>query len=169
MSLLDLVRTAAHQGLTTKAGDGLAPLRLSKDVLRRVNVLLGQPVCSAETLAARREATAKLHDLRSARARGAAAAPREKERAQAPVTIYFEKERNARELGRIEELFSTKGIKATRLDVAGDEATLRFVLRTANVEADQLPVVFVGDRPIGTYRMVVDADVSGALTRALFP
>lgn len=169
MSLLDRVRTTAHQGLHSKVGDGLAPVRLSKDVLRRVNVLLGQPVCSADALAARREAEARLDSLRSARQAGAAPVAAPKARVQAPVTIYFEKDRNPRELARIDELCASKGLVTTRLDVSGDETTLRFVLRTANIEADQLPVVFVGDRAIGTYRMVVDADVSGALDRALFP
>lgn len=170
MSLLDLVRTQAHRSITTPMGDGVLPLRVSKDLLRRANVLLGQPLCTPEALEERRSAAAKLAELRRARAvaggRPQTAAP---PRVQAPVTIYFEKDRNDREVRKIEQLLSAKSIEAKKLDVSGDENTLAFVLRTARVDADQLPVVFVTDRAIGGYNALVDADVSGRLEREVFP
>ena len=46
--MLDLVRTSLHRVLTTARGDDLLALRLPKDIARRVNVALGQPICSAE-------------------------------------------------------------------------------------------------------------------------
>lgn len=168
MTLLDRVRTKAHQGLTTKLGDGLAPVRLSKELLRRTNLVLGKPLCSEEELAARRAAADKLEALRRARAAGQAPVAT-KARVQAPVTIYFEKDRNVRELRRIEELLAAKGIDARRLDVSEDRTTLDFVLRTARIEADRLPVVFVADRAIGNIQALVDADVSGRLEREVFP
>jgi hypothetical protein len=168
MSVLDVVRTQAHRSITSPTGDGLLPVRVSKDLLRRANSLLGKPLCSAEELEKRRAAATRLENLRADRARGnlaSAARPR----VQAPVTIYFQKDRNVRELRRIEELLAAKGIDARRLDVADDEATLDFVLRTAHVQADELPVVFVTDKPIGGYTRLVDADVSGRLEREVFP
>lgn len=168
MTLLDLVRTKAHQGLATRLGDGLPPVRLSKELLRRANNVLGKPLCSAEELEARRAAEEKLAALRRARARGNM--PEEKRaRVQAPVTIYFQKDRNVRELRRMEEVLAAKGIEARRLDVSDDEATLDFVMRKARVEADQLPIVFVAEKPIGTLQALVDADVSGALEHEVFP
>ncbi len=172
MSLLDRVRAQAHRSLTTSFGDALPPLRVSKDLLRRANMVLGTPLCSAEELELRRAAAARLATLRSERSRGAAAsnaATTPKPRVQAPVTIYFEKDRNVRELKRIEELLASKGIEARHNDVAGDEKTLAFVLRTAQVKADDLPVVFVADQAIGGYASLVDADVSGRLEREVFP
>lgn len=170
MSLFDRVRAQAHRTLTTSFGDALPPVRVSKDLLRRANAVLGAPLCSAEELDERRAAAQRLHDLRQARASGApmtSGAPLQ--RIQAPVTIYFEKDRNVRELKRIEELLQAKGIEVRLNDVAGDEKTLVFVMRTARVEADALPVVFVADRPIGGYTALVDADVSGRLEREVFP
>ena len=79
------------------------------------------------------------------------------------MTIYFEKDRNARELTRIEELLQAKGYAFQKRDVAGDEATLDFVMRTAKCKADELPVVFVSTDPVGNYQALVAADVSGTL------
>jgi glutaredoxin len=164
--LLDIVRTQLHRVITTPFGDRFAPVRVPKDLARRLNVTFGQPLCSSAELTARRAAVAKLSDLRrgrqgQARATGPA-------RVAAPVVVYFEKDRNARELAHVEELLSAKSIAFSRLDVAGDEATLTFVTRTAGCESDVLPVVFVGDAPIGGYRALVEADVSGTLEKALF-
>ncbi len=60
-----------------------------------------------------------------------------------------------RELVRIEELLSAKSYAWTRLDVAGDEATLDFVMREAACERDDLPVVFVANRVIGNFEALV--------------
>lgn len=171
MKVLDVVRSKVHAGITGPIGDNVTPVRLSKEMMRRVNVVLGQPLCTIEELEKRRAAEAKLAQLRGARSSGSApstpiaASPR----VQAPVNVYFEKDRNARELERIEQLLAAKNIVANRLDLAGDENTLQFVMRTANVKADELPVVFVGDMPIGGYTALVDADVSGRLQNALYP
>ena len=84
-------------------------------------------------------------------------------REPAPVLVYFEKDRNTRLLGRVEELLEAKGIAFKRLDVTGDEATRDFVLLRAKCEADDLPVVFVADHAIGPYDALVKAEVSGEL------
>lgn len=169
MGLLDRVRAQAHRSLTTSFGDALPPVRVSKDLLRRANMVLGTPLCSADELELRRAAAARLATLRSARSSGATVSKSPKPRVQAPVTIYFEKDRNVRELKRIEELLASMGIEARQNDVTGDEKTLAFVLRTAQVKADELPIVFVADQAIGGYASLVDADVSGRLEREVFP
>jgi hypothetical protein len=81
------------------------------------------------------------------------------------VLVYCESGRNTRELLRIEELLATKGYVWKRLDVSGDEATVDFVTRKAQVERDELPVVFVADEAVGPYPALVRADVSGELER----
>ena len=53
--------------IVSPRGDRFAPVRVSKDVLRRVNVSLGYPVTSAEELAKREAAAAKLVTLRACR------------------------------------------------------------------------------------------------------
>jgi hypothetical protein len=90
------------------------------------------------------------------------------QREPAPVIVYFEKDRNARMLSRIEEALSAKKIAYTLLDVSGDEATMQFITRTAKCEEDDLPIVFVASTPIGGYDALVAWDVSGELVKAVF-
>jgi len=159
---VDSLRSALHRAITTPRGDGLAPIRVPKDLLRRVNVTFGQPLCSKEELERRREAKARLTKLRATGGRTDMA------REQAPVMIYFEKDRNARLLGRIEELLTGEAIAFTKLDVSGDEATKNFVVREARCKEDDLPVVFVAGAVVGGYNELVDFNVSGKLRKAAF-
>jgi glutaredoxin len=162
-AMLDLVRFSLHRVITTPIGDSLLPVRFPKDIARRVNVAFGEPLCSKAELERRRAARVRLAELRRGGAKNKPA-PRE----AAPVMIYFEKDRNARMLGRIQEALDAKSIRYTLLDVAGDEATKDFVLREAKCKEDELPVVFVGGTPVGGYNELVDFDVSGKLAKAVF-
>jgi hypothetical protein len=167
--MLERVRDALYRAMTGAAGDSLAPVRIPKDLARRLNTTLGRPLAPLDELAKRARARAHLAGLRARPAVGATAAtdtPRQAKPA-APVVVYFEKDVNVRELLRIEDLLGAKGYAWTRLDVAGDEATLDFVMRTAACERDELPIVFVADRPIGNLQALVRADVSGDLARAI--
>jgi len=166
--ILDLVRTSLHRAITTPVGESFAPVRIPKDLVRRLNVTLGQPLCSAEELTRRRAATDRLASLRTARGQTGTAPAAPETRVAAPVVVYFEKDRNARELDRVEEVLKAKAIDYQRLDVAGDEATLAFVMRTAGCKEDELPVVFVAGAAIGGYRELVAADVSGTLAKAIY-
>jgi glutaredoxin len=158
--MLDRVREALFAAITTPRGDSLAAVRVPKDLARRLNATLGQPLATRDELAKRSKARARLAELRVA---GAKAGPVKRE--DAPVVIYFEKDRNVRELVRVEELLAAKGFSWKRLDVAGDEATLDFVMTKAKCEQDDLPVIFVADHVVGTYTALVEADVSGELAR----
>ena len=166
--LLDLLRTSLHRAITTPTLDsigGFSFARVPKDLARRLNVTLGQPLCSREQLAARRAAETRLDALRKGRvSREVTAAAR----VAAPVVVYFEKERNARERARVEDLLNARSIAYRLLDVTSDEATMTFVTRKAGCKEDDLPIVFVGETAIGDYRALVDADVSGALETALY-
>lgn len=166
--MLDFVRTSLHRAITTPAGDRFFPVRVPKDLARRFNALLGDPICSKQELERRRAGRAKLEELkknggRSSSAADAATAPA----VQAPVMIYFEKDRNARILGRIKEMLDAKQVAYTLLDIADDATTKDFVLREAKCKDDDLPVVFVASTPVGGYNELVDWDVSGRLAKAL--
>ncbi len=163
--MLDLFRTSLHRVLTTSRGDGFAPIRLPKDFARRVNAVLGEPICSAEELDRRRAGRAKLERLRGA---GVGAPAPSAPRATAPVMVYFERERNGRLLKRIEETLSAKAIPFRPLDVTGDETTLDYVMREAKCKADDLPIVFVAGSVVGGYNELVEWDVSGKLDRAVY-
>jgi hypothetical protein len=164
--ILDLVRTTLHSVITTPVGDKLALLRVPKGLARRLNITLGQPLCSSEELEKRRNAVTRLAALREGK--GHKSTSQDDARVAAPVMVYFEKDRNPRELVRVEELLKAKSYPYTLLDVAGDEATMSFVMHAAGVKDDDLPVVFVAGNPIGVYRALVEADVSGELKKAIY-
>jgi hypothetical protein len=167
--MLERVRDALYRAMTGPAGDALTPVRIPKDLARRLNTTLGRPLAPLDELAKRARGRTRLAELRAGHAAAAAdatTAPSVK-RVAAPILVYFEKDVNVRELLRIEELLGAKGHAWTRLDVAGDEATLDFVMREAGCERDDLPVVFVASQVIGNLDALVRADVSGDLARAI--
>jgi hypothetical protein len=182
--MLDRVRETLYRAITTPKGDSLLPIRLPKDLARRLNATFGSPLAPVAELAKRKAARERLANLRGAKVNGVsgvpaakgangangthgAVAPAAKPEA-APVMVYFEKDRNARELGRIEEALGAKNIVYKLLDVTGDEPALDFVMREAHCEKDELPIVFVGGAAIGGFRQLVEADVSGKLEQALY-
>jgi glutaredoxin len=158
--MFDGVRDALYRAIITPRGDSLLPLRVPKDLARRLNVTLGRPLAPRDELVGRARARTRLAELRTV-----AATPNRSRGEAAPVLVYFEKDRNVRELVRIEELLVAKGMAWTRLDVTGDEATADFVVRKAKCERDDLPVIFVADRAIGGFDALVRADVEGELER----
>ena len=162
--MLDRVRTSLHKVLTTPLGDGFLPVRVPKDLARRVNVMIGQPLCSADELRRRREASERLDKLRADAKAGKKGAVEARE--PAPVIVYFEKDRNARLFGRIKEALEARSIKYTALEV--DDATKSYVMREAKCKEDELPIVFVATTPIGGYNELVEWDVSGKLDMAVF-
>lgn len=163
--MFDLVRTTLHKAITTPAGDGFLPIRLQKDLARRVNAILGEPICSQAELERRRAGRARLEELK--KIGGRSASTPKVEALQAPVTVYYEKDRNARMFGRMKEMLDAKGVKYTVIDVTGDETSRQFVMREAKVKDDDLPVVFVASAAVGGYNELVDWDVSGKLAKAL--
>src|SRR5688500_9307113 len=98
--MLDLVRTGLHRVITTETGDRFLPVRLPKDIARRFNAMLGEPLCSKAELERRKSGAARLEALKKNGAKKSAPLQRE----MAPVMIYVEKDRNERMLGRIKEL-----------------------------------------------------------------
>jgi glutaredoxin len=165
--MFDLVRTSIHRAITTPVGDAFLPVRLPKDLARRFNSLLGDPICSKEELERRRAGQAKLEELKKNGGRSKSGAVEIVEAVQAPMMVYFEKDRNARMFGRMQEMLDAKRIKYTLLDVTTDATTKNFVLREAKCKDDDLPIVFVSSTPIGGYNELVDWDVSGRLAKAL--
>ena len=162
--MLDRVRTSLHRAITTPAGDRFLPVRLPKDLARRVNIVLGEPICSAAELLRRREGAERLVKLRADAKAGISAAPAARE--PAPVIVYFEKDRNVRLFGRIKEALEARNIAFTALEV--DTATKAFVMREAKCKEDELPIVFVATTPVGGYNELVEWDVSGKLATAVY-
>ena len=160
--MLDALRATLHRLIETPRGDALAVVRVPKILVRNLNDLLGNPLCSVEELGRRRAAAARLSSLKS-KSHGQSVG-----REPAPVVVYFEKDRNQRLVERVRELLDARAIVYRMLDVAGDERTMAFIVREAQCEEDDLPIVYVGAAPIGGYEKLVESDVSGALRRAVF-
>lgn len=162
--MLDLVRTSLHRAITTPLGDRFVAVRIPKDLARRMNALLGEPICSADELGRRRAGRERLSELRrSAHAAPAvSAAP-----TQAPVMVYHEADRNVRMLRRIREMLDAQSVTYTELDISDDEVTRDYVLREAKCDGDALPVVFIAGTAVGGYNQLVEWDVSGRLAEAL--
>lgn len=158
--MLDGIRDVLYRAIATTRGDSFAAIRIPKDLARRLNATLGEPLATRPELARRAAARARLDELRAGGAR-----PTSAPTGPAPVLVYFEAGRNVRQLTRVQELLRAKSIEWKGLDVSGDEATLEFVTRRAECERDDLPVVFVADRAVGPYEELVRADVSGELDR----
>lgn len=159
--MFNSLRTLLHKAITTPRGDSLAPIRLPKQMAKGLNELLGAPICSPEELEKRR-AEEKARIDRILHPGGSV------KREPAPIVVYFEKDRNARELVRLTEVLSGRGITPQLLDVSGDEATISFVMLEAKCERDELPVVFVGGVVVGGFRELVAFDTSGQLRKAVF-
>jgi hypothetical protein len=162
--MFDLVRTSLHRVITSPFGDSVLALRAPKDVARRVNRVLGEPLCSPQELERRRTGRHRLDTLRQEARAGVKRAPEKS--APAPVTVYFEKDRNPRLFGRIKETLEAQGIAFTALEV--DLATKNFVMREAKCKEDDLPIVFVAATAVGGYNELVEWEVSGKLKAAVF-
>jgi len=165
--MLDRVRTSLHRLITTPAGDGFLPVRLPKDLARRVNMTLGDPLCSAAELERRRSAAARLEQLRASGGKSAEAAA-ELPRIAAPVMVYYEKDRNVRLLGRIRETLGSRNIVFSEVDVSIDAVAKAYAMREAKCKEDDLPIVFVATTVVGGFNDLVEWDVSGKLETAVY-
>jgi glutaredoxin len=161
--VIDIVRTSLHKVLTTKVGEGLLPVRLPRDLARRVNVVFGEPICSRAEIDRRRSARKRLEELR----RAPVSTKSEAKPVMAPVVVYFEKDRNTRLVVRIKEALDAKSIAFTELDVSGDPASKNYVMREAKCKEDDLPIVFIAGTAVGGYNDLVEWDVSGKLEKAV--
>ena len=144
-----MIRSLLHRALETTRGDSFMLIRVQKRIARGVHEMLGSP------LAPKKEA------------QETAEAP-QPQREPAPVMVYMEKDRNLRERTKIEDTLRARNISYRVLDVSQDPSTKSFVVQAANCKEDDLPVVFVGGDVVGCFNELVQWDVSGRLTRAVF-
>jgi hypothetical protein len=114
-------------------------------LLLRLNETVGRPLAPKSELDKRETARARLSDLQLCKP---TASPVSRE--QAPVSVYFEGDRNLRERARIEELLKAKGVAYAMIDVTGDDAALAFARSKAN-------------------SALVASDVAGTFQNLLFP
>lgn len=178
--MLDGLRGKAFGALRSTFGNALPPVRWTKDLLLFVNEMAGKPLAPADELSerrnreqTRRQQVTEARDKRRAdlrgqsapagKTRGGAVAPSRGE--ATPVTIYVD-DKSGRELKRIRTVLQGRDIPFKELDVEHDEASRSWVRTTAG--RHEMPIVFVGDKPIGAYDELVQLDVSGELVKMVY-
>jgi hypothetical protein len=162
--LKDLGRRAsgfAYDRLVAPRREGPAAARHLRNLASIANELLGRPL--------RPSGEAQTPDAKAVtppkptppRVRGKTPVAR-----RAPVLVYFDG-KDHRTLARVEELLKARGYAYQVLDVSADEAELSWVTTTAR--STELPLVFIAGVPVGGLQALVQADVSGELSRMLAP
>jgi len=158
MGLLDRLRTRGWQAIAD--GDG----RLSA-AARKVNDTLGRPLASEEELADRRE----FEQGYSKAAPGASAAPATPPKAAAeaaPVIVYYFKEKQWRDAGKLTEVLDANAIPYRVVNLDGDEATQAAVRRDAKGRGG--PLCFIAGTCVGGRAEVINLAGTGALKKLVF-
>jgi hypothetical protein len=155
MGLLDKLRDRGWRAIAQ--GDGAIA-----SAARRVNDTLGRPLASAEELADR-EAFATGYGVRSATSTPAAA-PETKE--VAPVIVYYFKEKQWRDAGKLAEILDANSIPHRLVNLDGDEATQAAVRRDARGRGG--PLCFIAGECVGGRTELVNLAGSGELKRRVF-
>jgi hypothetical protein len=167
--LKDLGRRAsgfAYDRLVAPRREGPPAARHLRNLASIANELLGRPLRPVDeaVAAAEPESVAppsKPQPPAAPRVRGKTPVAR-----RAPVLVYFDG-KDHRTLARVEALLKARGFGYQVLDVSADEAELSWVTTTA--KSTELPLVFIAGAPVGGYQALVQADVSGELSRLLAP
>lgn len=155
MGLLDKLRDRGWRAIAS--GDGAIA-----STARRVNDTLGRPLASADELADR-EAFANGYGATPA----AAAAPAAKVTQEvAPVVVYYFKEKQWRDAGKLTEVLDANGVPYKVVNLDGDEATQAAVRRDAKGRGG--PLCFIAGECVGGRTELVMLAGSGELKRRVF-
>ncbi len=155
MGLLDKLRDRGWRAIAH--GDGALA-----GAARRVNDTLGRPLASADELADR-EAFANGYGAAPA-ASAAPAAPKTQE--VAPVVVYYFKEKQWRDAGKLTEVLDASGVPYKVVNLDGDEATQAAVRRDAKGRGG--PLCFIAGECVGGRTELVNLAGSGELKRRVF-
>lgn len=161
-ALTDKLRALAHQQIEgPRAKDEKPALRHLRDLASIANELLGRPVCSPDELADRRAPRASPAAVTAPVASAPAAVIR-----QAPVVVYFDGKDHRTKI-KVEELLRGLDIAFQVLDVTDDEAERSWVTTAAHTS--EFPIVVIAGTPVGGLAELTQLNLSGELTRRVFP
>jgi hypothetical protein len=159
MGLLDKIRERGWRAIA--GSDGTIA-----SAARRVNDTLGRPLASAEELADRQAFAggygAKKSDAPAATA--ATAAPAKPE--VAPVIVYYFKDKQHRDAGKLAEVLDANAIPYRIVNLEGDEATQAAVRRDAKGRGG--PLCFIAGECVGGRTELVNLAGTGELKRRVF-
>jgi hypothetical protein len=155
MGLLDKIRDRGWRAIAN--GDGTIA-----SAARRVNDTLGRPLASSEELADR-QAFADGYGAKKTAA-PAAAAPAKKD--VAPVIVYYFKDKQHRDAGKLTEVLDANAIPYQVVNLDGDEATQAAVRRDAKGRGG--PLCFIAGECVGGRTELVNLAGTGELKRRVF-
>ncbi len=159
MGLLDKLRTRGWQAIAD--GDG----RLAA-AARKVNDTLGRPLASEEELADRREFEQGYGNGGKPAAAPAAAPAPAKPAEAAPVIVYYFKEKQWRDAGKLTEVLDANAIPYRVVNLDGDEATQAAVRRDAKGRGG--PLCFIAGACVGGRAELVNLAGTGELKKLVF-
>jgi glutaredoxin len=151
-SVINKIRIAGHDVLSTRRGDDIKAVRVGLEVLNIVNELVGRPFCSVEELA-------------KAEAKPAAAVVSSRQSEIAPVMVYFEG-KDHRTLEKIESILKSATVPYQVLDVSRDDVAQSWLKSVTKHE--DLPVVFIAGECIGGLTELAELDLNGNLKKKVF-
>jgi glutaredoxin-related protein len=157
MGLLDKLRTAGWRAIAE--GDG--PLA---STARKMNDTLGRPLASEDELADRRAFEEGYGAARPAAAAGPAPAAKPAE--VAPVIVYYFKDKQWRDAGKLTEVLDANGIPYQMFNLEGDEATQAAIRRDAKGRGG--PLCFIAGECVGGRAELVNLAAGGQLKKRVF-
>lgn len=154
MGLLDKLRDRGWRAIAN--GDGAVA-----NAARRVNDTLGRPLASSDELADR----AAFAGGYGAKTGTSAATPSAKTEV-APVIVYYFKDKQHRDAGKLAEVLDANAIPYKLVNLDGDEATQAAVRRDAKGRGG--PLCFIAGECVGGRTELINLAGTGELKRRVF-
>jgi hypothetical protein len=158
MGFLDKLRTAGWRAIAERDGT-------LGSAARKVNDTLGRPLASADELADRR-AFEQGYAAGTAAPSTPASAPPKPAPEAAPVIVYYFKDKQWRDAGRLTEVLDANGIPYKLFNLDGDEATQAAVRRDAQGRGG--PLCFIAGECVGGRAELVNLAGTGELKKRVF-
>jgi glutaredoxin len=151
-----------HSLLASERGNGLLPIRWTRQAASFVNDLAGRPIRSAEEIARKEQELRELEASQKAAATGA----KEKARREAAPVVVYVTDQDPRTRKKVEEVLKGRDIPYVVNDVTDDESTRSWALTQAR--KTEFPLVFVAGEPVGDLHDLTQLDVTGGLVKRVF-
>jgi hypothetical protein len=159
MTVLDRLRDRGWRAIAK--GDG----RLAS-AARKMNDTLGRPLAPTDELADRRAFAGGYGDAPATSSPAAAPGTAAPAREPAPVIVYYFKEKQWRDTGRLTEVLDANAIPYRVVNLDGDEATQAAVRRDARGRGG--PLCFIAGECVGGRAELVNLAGNGELKRRVF-
>jgi hypothetical protein len=158
MGLLDKLRDRGWRAIAN--GDGAIA-----NAARRMNDTLGRPLASSDELADRAAFAGGYGANGATTAATPAATPAAKNEV-APVIVYYFKDKQHRDAGKLTEVLDANAIPYRVVNLEGDEATQAAVRRDAKGRGG--PLCFIAGECVGGRTELVNLAGTGELKRRVF-